>query len=152
GPTFSGSTTQRFEDYCFFGPWGALTPTGDLILETRGWRDRLFVEREPPTPSPYPGWMHRLTGILNQGGFPGLWGGRGGTLALTRSRVPVGGTHTPPFWRRFWTNRINTLLDAVYIVPRRIRNFSLRMPAPRPTGNQIYFIGATNVPLEHLDP
>ena len=26
------------------------------------------------------------------------------------------------------------------------------MPPPAPTGNQIYFIGATNVPLEALDP
>ena len=29
---------------------------------------------------------------------------------------------------------------------------SLRLPQARPTGNQIYFIGATNVPLENLDP
>jgi len=29
---------------------------------------------------------------------------------------------------------------------------SLRMPVARPTGNQIYFIGATNVPIEQLDP
>jgi len=29
---------------------------------------------------------------------------------------------------------------------------SLRLPPARPTGNQIYFIGATNVPLEALDP
>ena len=29
---------------------------------------------------------------------------------------------------------------------------SLRLPTARPTGNQIYFIGATNVPLENLDP
>jgi SpoVK/Ycf46/Vps4 family AAA+-type ATPase len=29
---------------------------------------------------------------------------------------------------------------------------SLRLPRSKPTGNQIYFIGATNVPLEMLDP
>ena len=34
-------------DYLFFGPNGALTPSGDLILETQGWRERLFAEREP---------------------------------------------------------------------------------------------------------
>ena len=50
GPTGMGvgSRTvgsQSFEDYCFFGRWGALTPTGDLILETRAWRERLFAER-----------------------------------------------------------------------------------------------------------
>src|SRR5205085_7356718 len=36
---------QSFEDYCFFGPWGALTPSGDLIMETRAWRERLFASR-----------------------------------------------------------------------------------------------------------
>src|SRR4029453_5987618 len=70
GPTMSGSTSLRFEDHCFFGPYGALNPTGDLILETKGWRDRLFVEREPPRPSPYPGWVHRMSAIVNQA-FPG---------------------------------------------------------------------------------
>ena len=29
---------------------------------------------------------------------------------------------------------------------------SLRLPPPRPLGAQIYFIGATNVPIERLDP
>jgi ATP-dependent Zn protease len=62
------------------------------------------------------------------------------------------GIDNPPFWRRFWKNRKNKILDAIYIVPRRIGKISLRLPAPRPTGNQIYFIGATNVPLQHLDP
>jgi ATP-dependent Zn protease len=152
GPTMSGSTSLRFEDHCFFGPYGALNPTGDLILETKGWRDRLFVEREPPRPSPYPGWVHRMSAIVNQAFPGGMMGGMGGQLALNQLLVTMDGIDNPPFWRRFWTNRTNTLLDAVYVVPRKIRNMPLRLPAPRPTGNQIYFIGATNVPLEHLDP
>jgi len=150
-PTMTGTTSQRYEDYAFYGPNGALNPTGDLILETKGWRDRLFVEREPPRPSPYPGWWHRLNGIVNQA-FPGGMFGGMGQLALNQLLVTMDGIDNPPFWRRFWTNRINTLLDASYVVPRRIGKVSLRLPAPRPTGNQIYFIGATNVPLEHLDP
>ena len=28
------------------GPHGALNPSGDMILETRAWRDRLFAERD----------------------------------------------------------------------------------------------------------
>ena len=28
---------------CFFGPDGALTPDGDLVIETRAWRERLFA-------------------------------------------------------------------------------------------------------------
>jgi ATP-dependent Zn protease len=150
-PTMSGTTAQRFEDYAFYGPFGALNPSGDLVLETRGWRDRMFTEREPPAPSPYPGWAHRLGGIVNQA-FPGGMMGGMGQLALNQLLVTMDGIDNPPFWRRFWTNRINTLLDATYVVPRRIGTVPLRLPAPRPTGNQIYFIGATNVPLEQLDP
>jgi ATP-dependent Zn protease len=50
------------------------------------------------------------------------------------------------------TNLVNKVLDALYIVPRRLGRVSLRLPHVRPTGNQIYFIGATNVPMEMLDP
>ena len=33
----------------FYGPHGALTPDGDLVLETAAWRERLFAMRaEPP--------------------------------------------------------------------------------------------------------
>src|SRR4051812_40242042 len=46
-PSMSGATAGRFEDYCFYGPTGALNPSGDLVLETRSWRERLFQEREP---------------------------------------------------------------------------------------------------------
>ncbi len=152
GASMTGTTLQRYEDHCFFGPHGALNPTGDLILETRSWRDRMFEYRESsPSRS---GWYQRLGSIVNQGGgglLGGMMGG-GGQLALNQLLVTMDGIDNPPFWRRFWTNRINTILDAVYIVPRRLGKVSLRLPPPRPTGNQIYFIGATNVPLEALDP
>jgi ATP-dependent Zn protease len=152
GPSMSGTTTQRYEDNCFYGPWGALTPTGDLILETRPWRDKLFAQREPPSAPPAAAWSQRLGMIVNQA-FPGAFGGGGmGQLALNQLLVTMDGIDNPPFWRRFWTNRINTILDATYVVPRRLGQVSLRLPPPRPTGNQIYFIGATNVPLEALDP
>jgi ATP-dependent Zn protease len=149
GPSMSGTTTQRYEDNCFYGPWGALTPSGDLILETRVWRDKLFAMREPPPASA--GWAQRLGMIVNQA-LPGMFGGGMGQLALNQLLVTMDGIDNPPFWRRFWTNRTNTWLDASYVVPRRLGKVSLRLPPPRPTGNQIYFIGATNVPLEHLDP
>jgi hypothetical protein len=32
-------------DYCFYGPDGALTSSGDMVIETREWRDRLFAAR-----------------------------------------------------------------------------------------------------------
>ena len=54
-----------------------------------------------------------------------------GQLALNQLLVTMDGIDNPPFWRRFWTNRINTWLDASYIVPRRLGKHSLRLPPPR---------------------
>ena len=62
------------------------------------------------------------------------------------------GIDNPPFMRRVLTSKLNTLLDATYIVPRRLGRVSLRLPAPRPRSEQVYFIGATNVPIDRLDP
>ena len=62
------------------------------------------------------------------------------------------GIDNPPFFKRVFTNKINTTMDASFIFPRRIGRMRLRMPAPRPRSEQIYFIGATNVPIDRLDP
>jgi ATP-dependent Zn protease len=62
------------------------------------------------------------------------------------------GIDNPPFTKRVFTSRLNTFLDATYIVPRKLGKVPLRLPPPGPRGDQIYFIGATNVPLERLDP
>jgi ATP-dependent Zn protease len=151
GGTFSVDPPQ-FEDYFFHGPNGALTASGDLVLETRAWRDRLFRERAPEPASPYPAVFHRLGAIVNQA-FPGMFGGGGmGQLALNQLLVTMDGIDNPPFFRRVLTSRINNTLDATYLVPRRIGKVPLRLPPPRPRGEQIYFIGATNVALEVLDP
>jgi ATPase family protein associated with various cellular activities (AAA) len=101
-PTMSGTTSRRFEDYCFYGPTGALNPSGDLLLETRSWRERLFQEREPAMRSGYPGWYHRVTSIVNQA-FPGGMMGGMGQLALNQLLVTMDGIDNPPFWRRFFT-------------------------------------------------
>jgi ATP-dependent Zn protease len=135
-------------DFSFYGPWGAQNPSGDLIVETRRWRDRLFEQRAPAR------WTNPIVDrIVNQfpGGMLGGMGG-GGQLALNQLLVVMDGIDSPPFLRRVLTNRINTLLDASYLVPRRLRKVSLRLPRARPRGEQIYFIGATNVPLDRLDP
>ncbi|HEX3056439.1 MAG TPA: AAA family ATPase [Gaiellaceae bacterium] len=135
----------------FFGPHGAINSSGDLIHETAAWREHMFNLRAPERRSPYPPWMHKMVNIVNQGIFPGMMGGQG-QLALNQLLVTMDGIDNPPFFRRFFTNRINTFLDAIYIVPRRVGRVSLRLPKPRPLGAQIYFIGATNVPFERLDP
>ncbi|MFN8224205.1 MAG: AAA family ATPase [Gaiellales bacterium] len=134
----------------FYGPWGAQNPSGDLVLETRAWRDRLFAERESPAAG-VSGMQGSLMRIYNYM-FPGAFGGGMGSLALNQLLVVMDGIDNPPFFRRVFTNRVNTLLDASFVMPRRLGKTSLRLPAPRPRREQIYFIGATNVPIEVLDP
>jgi len=147
GTTATPLDATTIHDFCFFGPWGALTSSGDLIVESREWRERLFVARQPQAPATALG---RVSGLVNQV-MPGMFGGQG-QLALNQLLVVMDGIGDPPFWRRFWTNRINTLLDASYVVPARIGGVPLRLPRPRPRSEQIFFVGATNVPIEVLDP
>ncbi|MDQ3875841.1 MAG: AAA family ATPase, partial [Actinomycetota bacterium] len=130
---------DSFHDHCFYGPDGALTPSGDLVLETRQWRERLFASRTA-TSERASGFLPKLGGIVNQA-FPGMFGGMG-SLALNQLLVIMDGIDNPPFMRKVMTNRMNTFLDACYVVPRRLRRASLRCPAPRPRKEQIYFIGA----------
>jgi SpoVK/Ycf46/Vps4 family AAA+-type ATPase len=40
-------TAPSMHDLGFYGPMGALNRTGDMILETAEWRERLFRERKP---------------------------------------------------------------------------------------------------------
>jgi ATP-dependent Zn protease len=207
----SNMTTNQEWQQQFYGPFGAVNPSGDLICENRAWRDWMFEQRAPERRSPYPAWFNRVNNIVTQGAFPGMMGGMGGGLALNQLLVTMDGIDNPPFLRRVYTSKINSFLDAVYVVPRRLGKLwgrlfsaglmvlgawfflegvvqpiaistlgaicitatgalaaligcllwrqvtakgtaSLRLPPPRPLGAQIYFIGATNVPMEMLDP
>ncbi len=38
-----GTEPSSIHDFCFFGPSGSLTSSGDLIIESRAWRERLFA-------------------------------------------------------------------------------------------------------------
>ena len=67
-----------------------------------------------------------------------------GQLALNQLLVVMDGIDNLPFTKRVLTNRLNTFLDATYIVPRRLGKIPLRLAPPGPRGDQIYFIGATN--------
>jgi ATP-dependent Zn protease len=149
----SGVQTMQptsLEDILFYGPHGALNPSGDMILETRAWRERLFAQRAPEPRFSYPGWVQRLSGIVNQGMPGGMFGG--GQMALNQLLVVMDGIDNPPLTRRVLTNKVNQVLDALYIVPLRIGKTSLRLPRAKPRGDQIYFIGATNIPIDQLDP
>src|SRR5262245_21241371 len=114
GGGFSRPTS--FEDFCFYGRFGSLTPTGDLILENRAWREKLFEARAPERK---PNAFERLSAIVNQA-FPGGMMGGGGQLALNQLLVVMDGIDNPPFMKKVFTNRVNTFLDATYIIPRRI--------------------------------
>jgi ATP-dependent Zn protease len=119
--------------------------SGDLVLETRAWRERVFAERAPERPGP-----PRVYTIVNQL-FPGM-GGMGGGLALNQLLVVMDGLDSPPLGKRMMTSFMNTMLDASYVIPPRVRGHSLRLAPPKPRREQIYFIGATNVPIGQLDP
>jgi ATP-dependent Zn protease len=120
--------------------------SGDLVLETRAWRDRQFALRAPERRPP-----SRFQAILNQAMPGGMFGGMG-SMALNQLLVVMDGLDSPPLGKRLLTNGVNTFLDAIYVVPPSWRGRRLRLPAPRPRNEQIYFIGATNVPIEQLDP
>jgi len=57
----------------------------------------------------------------------GMMGGMGGGMALNQLLIQMDGVDEPKFWAKFWTNRVNNLLDASYLVPRRIAGRSLRL-------------------------
>jgi hypothetical protein len=118
---------------------------GDLVLETRAWRERVFAERAPERTGP-----GRVDTIMNQL-FPGM-SGMGGGLALNQLLVVMDGLDAPPLGRRLLTSFVNTFLDAIYLVPLRVGETVLRLAPPPPRREQIYFIGATNVPIGQLDP
>jgi cell division protease FtsH len=151
GGAAGGFSSADIHDLLWYGQNGSLTASGDLVLETRAWRERLFAERAS-RPVPRSGFEQRLSSVVGNFLPGGGMGMGGGSLALNQLLVVMDGIDNPPFMRRVFTNRLNTTLDASYIVPRRLGKISLRLPPPRPRAEQIYFIGATNVPIDRLDP
>jgi len=151
GSGFQPLETGSVHDRLFFGPQGALTWDGDLLLETAAWRERLFAMRAEPRGPIYPPAIEKLAGAIRNMMIPGMMGGGGG-LALNQLLVVMDGIDDPPLMKRIRTRRVNTFLDALYFVPRRIGKLSLRLPPPKPNKEEIYFIGACNVALERLDP
>ena len=124
-----------------------MTPTGDLILETRAWRERLFAARGAARRCGRPASSSTSTSFMLP---PGMGGRR--RLALNQLLVVMDGIGDPPFKKRLLTNKFNLYLDALFILPRRIGGRSLRVRPPKPTSEQIFFVGACNVPIEVLDP
>jgi cell division protease FtsH len=151
GSAATGAEPSTIHDFSFYGPNGALTPTGDLIIESRAWRERLFAERAEPSVTGYSSFVERTTERIRRF-YPGFGMGGGGGQALNQLLVVMDGIDEPPMMRKFVTNRLNTFLDAMFVVPRKVGPVRLRLKPPRPRQEQIYFIGACNVPIDVLDP
>ena len=152
GSGFTPLETRTIHDSLFYGEWGALTWDGERVMETKPWRDRLFATREPARSSIYP---PALTAVLNKVRgvvFPGGMNGMGSGQALNQLLVVMDGIDEPPLRKKFIRKRINTFLDATYLVPQRIFGLRARLKPAKPRAEQIYFIGACNVPIQALDP
>jgi cell division protease FtsH len=148
----SAAATSSIHDLCFYGPSGALTASGDVIIESREWRERLFAQRAERTTGPQTVAQRLNERILRYYPGFGMGGGMGGGQALNQLLVVMDGIDEPPLMRKFFTNRLNTFLDAMFVIPGKIGKLRLRLSPPKPRSEQIYFIGACNVPIEVLDP
>jgi ATP-dependent Zn protease len=151
GTGMAGAEPDSLSEFLFFGPNGALTPSGDVVIENRQWREKLFAQRAAVANSGYVPFLNRVGDRLQRiiPGMPGM-GYQG--QALNQLLVVMDGIDDPPVARKFLTNRFNTFLDAMFVFPRKVGNVRLRLPTPPPRPEQIYFIGACNVPIEVLDP
>jgi ATP-dependent Zn protease len=148
----SEAMPTSIHDFCFFGPNGSITPSGDLVIETRAWREHLFAQRAETSQTSYGAFVAAMRARIERI-FPGF-GGMGGYQgqALNQLLVVMDGIDEPPVFRKFLTNRVNTFLDAIFVIPHKLGNVKLRVPTPPPRPEQIYFIGACNVPINVLDP
>jgi ATP-dependent Zn protease len=151
GTSMTENATSSIHDFCFYGPNGSLTATGDLVIETQAWRERLFAQRAESPATGYGTFIQRATERI-QRFYPGFGMGGGGGMALNQLLVVMDGIDEPPLLRKFFANRINTFLDAMFLVPSKVGAVRLRLRPPRPRQEQIYFIGACNVPIQTLDP
>ena len=62
----------------------------------------------------------------------GMGGGMGGGQALNQLLVVMDGIDEPPLMRKVFTNRLNTFLDAMFVIPSKIGKLRLRLSPPRP--------------------
>ena len=139
----------------FYGPWGAQNPVRrprprDAGLARPPLRARARPRRRRLPPGAAGASATASAGTIIPGG---MMGGMGGGLALNQLLVQMDGVDEPPFLRKFAAKRLNTFLDAIYIVPQRVGQRRAAAARRRSRAReQIYFIGATNVPIEALDP
>ena len=125
-----GSEPTSIHDFCFYGPQGALTSSGDLIVESRAWREKLFAQRAESPATGYGTFTARATERIQRlyPGF-GMGGGMGGGMALNQLLIVMDGIDEPPLMRKVITNRVNTFMDAMFFIPHRIGSSPVCAPA-----------------------
>ncbi len=145
------SSPASINDVGFFGPNGAATAGGDIVIESRAWREHMFAMRAERNVTGYGAVMERMRKAIDRF-MPGMGGMGYSGQALNQLLVVMDGMGEPPVLKKFMINRFNTFLDALFVIPRRLGALRLRIPTPAPRKEEIYFIGACNVPIEVLDP
>ena len=131
GAGHAAAASPTSSDHAFYGPWGALT--GDRRPDPRDARVARAAVRQPRAgrraglPA---GARATSTAGSTTSSSPAAWAAWAAGMALNQLLVQMDGVDEPPFWRKFWTNRINTFLDASYIVPRKLGRL-LAAPAAR---------------------
>ena len=60
GSSMTEANPSSLHDFCFFGSNGSLTPSGDLVIESRAWRERMFAERAETPQSGYNAFNERV--------------------------------------------------------------------------------------------
>jgi len=113
GAAAAAGASPRCTTSCFYGTNGALTPNGELVLETERWRERVFAARADHRPQP------ALQRAIRHIRMPNMFGGGGG-VALNQLLITMDGVENPPLIRRSLTKWTNLLLDASYVVPQRL--------------------------------
>jgi ATP-dependent Zn protease len=152
GMASTAAAPTTVHDVNFYGPSGAITASGDVVIESTAWRERLFAERAEHTTTGYAAFTERAGERIRRF-YPGFgMGGMGGGQALNQLLVVMDGIDEPPVMKKFLVNRVNTFLDAMFVIPRSVGGVSLRFSPAKPRKEQIYFIGACNVPITVLDP
>ena len=130
----AGPSRASIHDFCFFGPNGSLTPSGDLVIESRAWRERLFAQRAESSQTGYATFTERTTERIRRL-YPGFGMGGMGGMALNQLLVVMDGIDEPPMVRKFTTNRVNTFLDAMFVIPQKVGPVKLRLsPAEATAG------------------
>ena len=151
GTSAVGAEPTSIHDLCFFGPNGSMTPSGDLVIESQGVARPPVRRARRADQTGYATFVERTAERMRRF-YPGFGMGGNGGMALNQLLVVMDGIDEPPMVRKFVTNRTNTFLDAMFVVPKKVGPLKLRLRPPHPRQEQIYFIGACNVPITVLDP